>query len=68
MQDFAKILRKAIERDERSLYMIAKDIGLRYSILHRFATAERTRIDIVTAQRLCNTLELVLQRKSRKGG
>ena len=67
MQDFAAILRKAIERDGRSLYMIAKDVGLRYSILHRFATSERTRIDIVTAQKLCDTLGLELRRKKRKG-
>jgi ribosome-binding protein aMBF1 (putative translation factor) len=63
MQNFAAIIRKAIEKDTRSLYAIAKDVGLRYSILHRFATGERTAINIVTAEKLCDTLGLELGRK-----
>lgn len=69
MQDFAAILRRAIERDGRSLYAIAKDVGLRYSILHRFATGERTAINIVTAEKLCDTLGLELRpaRRMKRG-
>ena len=67
MQDLIGTLRKAIKRDGRTLYAIAKDSGLRYSVVHRFATGERTAINIVTAEKLCHTLGLELRSKGQKG-
>lgn len=67
-QDFATIIRGAIERDRRSLYRLARDCGLRYSVLHRFATGERQKINIDTASALCDVLGLSLQPKLVKGG
>ncbi len=67
-QDFATIIREAIERDGRSLYQLARDCGLRYSVLHRFATGERQKINIDTATAICGELGLELRRVKRKGG
>ncbi len=70
-QDLIAVLRRAIKRDPRSLYAIAKDCGLRYSVVHRFATGERSGISLVTTAKLCRTLGLELwpvKRKARKGG
>lgn len=67
MQDLIAVLRKAIDRDVRSLYRIAKDCGLRYSVVHRFATGERVGISLVTTAKLCQTLGLELRSTRRKG-
>ncbi len=66
-QDLSAIIRAAIERDGRSLYQLAKDCGLRYSVLHRFARGEREKINIVTASAICGELGLEL-RQRRRGG
>ena len=66
MQDLIKILRTAIERDGRTLYRIAKDAGMPYGGLHRFVTAERTAINLVTAAKLCRVLGLELRPVRRK--
>ncbi len=65
MQDLIATIRKAIQRDRRTLYAIAKDAELPYSTVHRFATGERTAINVVTAEKLCRTLRLEL--RPRKG-
>lgn len=65
-QDLIAILRRAIERDPRTLYRIAKDCSLRYSVIHRFATAERTGISLVTAAKLCETLGLQLRQARQR--
>ncbi len=67
-QDLVRVLRRAIKRDARSLYRIALDCGLRYSVVHRFATEERTGISLVTTAKLCRTLGLVLRPVKPKGG
>ena len=61
MQDLIQTLQEAIEKDPRSLYRIAIDSGLRYSVVHRFATGERLGINLVTAAKLCQTLGLELR-------
>lgn len=66
MQDLIAVLRKAIDRDHRTLYALAKAAGLRYSVVHRFARGERVGISLVTAAKLCQTLGLEL-RPVRKG-
>jgi hypothetical protein len=68
MHDLTKVLRKAIDRDPRSLYMIAKDGGLPYSTVHRFATLERSQLSLKTASALCQVLGLELRPRRRKGG
>ncbi len=65
MQDLIKVLRIAIKRDPRSMYAVAKDSGLRYSVVHRFATGERVGISLVTTAKLCKTLELELRPKQK---
>ena len=71
MQDLIAVLQRAIERDGRTLYRLAKDCGLRYSVVHRFATGERVGISLVTTAKLCQTLGLdlrpVTRRTKRKG-
>jgi DNA-binding phage protein len=62
-QDLIGVLRRAIKRDPRTMYAIAKDCGLRYSVVHRFTTSERTAISLVTAAKLCATLGLKLVAK-----
>ena len=65
MQDLIKVLRRAIEKDSRSKYAIAKDSGLRYSVVHRFTTGERVGISLVTTAKLCKTLGLELRPKQK---
>ena len=67
MQDLIATLQAAIERDPRTLYRIAKDCDLRYSVVHRFATGERLGISLVTAAKLCETLGLELRPVKGKG-
>ncbi len=66
MQDLIKVLQKAIKDDGRTLYAVAKDAGLRYSVVHRFARGERVGISLVTAAKLCQTLGLELQAVKRR--
>ncbi len=68
MQDLITVLRNAIERDPRTLYRLAKDAELRYSVVHRFATEERTAVGLVTAAKLCDVLGLELRPAKRKRG
>ncbi len=67
MQDMITVIRKSIDRDPRSLYAIAQAAKLPYATVHRFARAERTEINLVTAARLCQALGLELRPKTRKG-
>ncbi len=59
-KDIVAILRKAIERDERSYSQLAKDCGVNHSILIRFVAGER---DIVlgTASKISKALGLSLK-------
>ncbi|MFO0972028.1 MAG: helix-turn-helix transcriptional regulator [Phycisphaerae bacterium] len=66
-QDLIGMVRKAIAQDDRTLYRIAKDAGLPYATVHRFARAERTEISATTLARLCAALGLELRPIERKG-
>lgn len=63
----ARAMRAAIDADPRSLYRLAKDATLPYSTVHRFATRERTELNLRTASVLCETLGLELRPVRRKG-
>jgi len=65
MQDLIECLQRAIHDDGRTLYRLAKDADLRYSVVHRFATGERIGINLVTAAKLCHVLRLELRPKTR---
>lgn len=64
--DIEKMLIDAIERDPRSLFALARDSGLSYSTLHRFASGERRGITIQVAWKLCEQLNLELRPKEPK--
>lgn len=67
MQNMTETIRAAISKDKRSLYRLAKDCELPYATIHRFATRERTAINLVTAERMCEALGLELRPVRRKG-
>lgn len=58
---------KAIENDKRSLYQLARDAGLRYSIVHPLATGKKNNPTVHTMEKLAAALgyELRLVRKGR---
>ncbi len=58
-------MRMAIEKDPRTLYRLAKDSGLPYGTVHRFARKERTDLGLRTASAICDALRLQLTK--RKG-
>ena len=61
-----RALRTAIEKDKRTLYRLAKDAGLPYGTVHRFARKERTELGLRTASAICDALGLQLvKRKGR---
>lgn len=62
------VIRQAIERDPRTLHALSVDSGVSYSTVYRFANAERPRITIQAASKLCDTLGLELRPKRRKRG
>ncbi len=64
--DLIKMLRDAIEDDPRSLYALAKDAGLEYSVLNRFANGIRTEIGLTTTGKLCEALGYELRKVRRK--
>ena len=66
VNELAKVIRKAIQQDERSLYRIAIDAGLPYSTVHRFSVGEREDLILGTAWKICKALGLELRPK-RKG-
>lgn len=72
MATLAEKLRKAIQRDKRTLYAIAKAADLRYVIVHRIASGERddmrTRTAEVLAKALGLKIELRPDRRAKKGG
>ena len=59
-------LRKAIERDERTMYALARDAGLSQIQLSRFMRGERG-LTTPAVERLCEALGLTLTPKRRKG-
>jgi plasmid maintenance system antidote protein VapI len=62
-------LREAIEKSGLSLYRIAKDSGVAYQVLHRFANRERD-LTLETASKLADYFGMRLTRPKRpkKGG
>jgi plasmid maintenance system antidote protein VapI len=56
--------RQAIEDSGLSLYRIAKDSGIAYQVLHRFARGERD-LTLETATRLANFFGMRLTRPKR---
>ena len=62
-------LRQAVEDSEISLYRIAKDSGVAYQVLHRFARGERD-LTLETASKLADYFGMRLTRPQRpkKGG
>lgn len=66
--ELARIIRSAIERDERSLYAIAKAADVHYQGLHPFARGQRDDIALSTADRLCKVLGLELKSARRRKG
>lgn len=62
-------LRQAIENSGLSLYRIAKDSGVAYQVLHRFARGERD-LTLETASKLADYFGMRLTRpkRPRKGG
>ena len=60
---FIRILQRAIQRDGRTLYAVARDSELRYGVVHAFARGSRENITLRTAAALCDVLGLELTRK-----
>ena len=62
-------LRQAIEGSGLSLYRIAKDAGVAYPVLRRFAIGERD-LTLATASKLADYfgMRLTRPRKPKKGG
>ena len=61
--------RQAIEDSGLSLYRIAKDSGIAYQVLHRFARGERD-LTLATATRLADYfgMRLTRPRRPKSGG
>ena len=53
-------LKRAVKRDPRSRYRLARDAGIAVAILQRFESGERS-ITIGTASKLCRALGLELR-------
>jgi len=62
-------LRQAVETSGMTLYRIAKDSGIAYQVLHRFARGERD-LTLETASRLADYfgVRLTRPRRPKKGG
>ena len=60
-----RVLRAAILQDPRTLYRLAKDAGLPYGTVHRFATKKRTELGLRTASAICDALGLILTKRKR---
>jgi len=62
-------LRQAIEHSGLTLYRIAKDAGIAYPVLRRFAKGERD-LTLVTASRLADYfgMRLTRPRRPKRGG
>lgn len=60
------LIRRTIKADGRTMYRLAKDSGLPYQTLHRFASGQREDLVMGTAWRLCKVLGLEL--RPMKGG
>ncbi len=71
MSILADQLRAAIVEDGRSLYRIAKEAEVPYSVLHRFATGLRDNVTLDVASKIAEVLEMRLtapKRRGKKGG
>jgi DNA-binding Xre family transcriptional regulator len=56
-------LRQAVLDGGRSLYAVAKDTGIDYAVLWRFANGRSRSLDLATLDRLCRYLDLELTRR-----
>ena len=65
MEVMLQALQEAVEDDERTLYRLAKESGLHYSILDRLMNGERTNVTISTVAALADVLGMEL--RPRKG-
>jgi len=65
--DLDETMRRAIQRDGRTLYRLARDSGVNSAILGRFVRRERG-LTLETASRLCQALGLELRPKPRRKG
>ena len=65
----AKTLRLAIQRSDATLYRIAKETGIDWSVLQRFLDGTRPNIRLDTVEKLCEHFGLELrplaERRSR---
>lgn len=61
----SEVLKKAIKDSEHSIYRIAKDAGIGYSSMHRFAHGERS-VSLEAFDRLCRALGLELKQSDEK--
>ena len=57
---FADLIRRAIKKDDRSLYRIGKDSGVAVSVLQRFVARERG-LNLSTAEKICRVIDLELR-------
>ncbi len=63
--DMTEDLKAAIEKDGRSLYAIARDADVAYSVLHRFVTGDRT-VNLDTASKIATALGLKLVKPRKR--
>ena len=60
------LIRRTIRADKRTMYRLAKDSGLPYQTVHRFARGQREDLVMGTAWRLCAALGLELRPVNRR--
>jgi plasmid maintenance system antidote protein VapI len=62
-------LREAVKNSGLSLYRIAKDSGVAYQVLHRFASGQRD-LTLATATKLADYfgMRLTCPKRPKKGG
>ena len=67
----AEILRKAVVKDARSIYQLARDTDIPYPVLYRFIKGDkdgrRQSLNLKTADKLTAALGLELKPKKMKG-
>jgi transcriptional regulator with XRE-family HTH domain len=59
----SETLRKAVQDSGLSLYRMAKDTGVDYAVVWRFAHGRSRSVDLATLDRLCSYLCLELTRR-----
>jgi hypothetical protein len=59
----SETLRKAVLDSGKTLYRVAKDTGIDYAVMWRFAHGRSRSLDLATLDRLCTYLGLRLTRE-----